>query len=388
MAAKNAEPKKRITRDLTGKQKAALWVMAGGRCEYNGCNKRLDRNILTQHRVMLAEHAHIIGYKKGGPRGGCLSEQLAHDISNIMLVCAVCHKTIDDLDDDYSVETLREMKRKHEEFIDGLYDIQDFKKTLPVIITHPIKNHLPKFTDDDVNNAILSNSRYEFFPAPKKLTRTYEDKTHRDSNNYWESIIQNLSQAINIELAYFEKECGTAHVSVFAFGPMPFLMQLGVLLGNKKQTAIFQWDRINETWVCKKKRLADKQYFQFDSLIGAQIRDKEVSINISLSALIDDNKIRSVIPENQPIFKFFVDTPNVNLVEDMDDIRAFRVAISDFMTKLRNAGVRKINIFPAMPLSLAVEFGRQILPKADPQIMLWDYQDSEKFVPIFELQYS
>ncbi len=44
-----------------------------------------------------------------------------------------------------------------------------------------------------------------------------------------------------------------------------------------------------------------------------------------------------------------------------------------------------MHVFPAMPLSPAVEFGRQLLPKADPTIGVWDFQDG-RFVPTLQLQ--
>lgn len=74
------------------------------------------------------------------------------------------------------------------------------------------------------------------------------------------------------------------------------------------------------------------------------------------------------------------------LVEDPEDNDHFRTKFTELMAQVRNLGHKRVQVFPAMPLSLAVEFGRQILPKADPAIEVWDYQDN-RFMKPLELIY-
>ena len=109
---------KNVRIPIPEKVRAQLWVAAGGRCEFNCCNKRLDRNILTKQTLFLGQHAHIIGDSPNGPRGNeALSKTLAHDPGNVMLICAPCHTTIDRLEDDYDADLLRRMKKRHEDRI-------------------------------------------------------------------------------------------------------------------------------------------------------------------------------------------------------------------------------------------------------------------------------
>jgi hypothetical protein len=58
------------------------------------------------------------------------------------------------------------------------------------------------------------------------------------------------------------------------------------------------------------------------------------------------------------------------------------------MALVRNNGYRRIHVFPAMPLSLSVELGRQLLPKADPSVTVWDFQDSSHFIRALELDFN
>ena len=38
-----------------------LWFAAHGRCEFRGCNKRLDVNGITMDKCNISNYAHIIG---------------------------------------------------------------------------------------------------------------------------------------------------------------------------------------------------------------------------------------------------------------------------------------------------------------------------------------
>ncbi|WP_410087675.1 hypothetical protein [Variovorax sp. N23] len=47
------------------------------------------------------------------------------------------------------------------------------------------------------------------------------------------------------------------------------------------------------------------------------------------------------------------------------------------LAAVRNAGYRTAHVFPAMSLALSVELGRQLLPKADAAMEIWDYQQEQ-----------
>ena len=73
-----------------------LWGMAGGRCEYTGCNHALWIDDVTQKNMNKSYVAHIIADEPGGPRGDVvLSLQLRGELSNLMLLCDPHHRLID-----------------------------------------------------------------------------------------------------------------------------------------------------------------------------------------------------------------------------------------------------------------------------------------------------
>ncbi|MBV8665962.1 MAG: SAVED domain-containing protein [Burkholderiaceae bacterium] len=95
----------------------------------------------------------------------------------------------------------------------------------------------------------------------------------------------------------------------------------------------------------------------------------------------------SVAASGKPIVRFGVANPTPHLVEDESDIQHFRMVFVKFMAEVRNMGYKHIHLFPAMPLSLAVELGRQLLPKVEPTIDVWDAQHG-KFVQTLQLDFN
>ena len=90
-----------------------LWLRAGGRCEFRGCNRILYEDQVTQDPINEANIAHIISWTESGPRGDkILSPQLATDITNLMLTCPEHNHLIDSGEniEKYSVSFLQEMR--------------------------------------------------------------------------------------------------------------------------------------------------------------------------------------------------------------------------------------------------------------------------------------
>src|SRR4051812_7167131 len=95
-----------------------LWVQAGGRCEYHGCNQYLLEDDLTTYTLNLAERAHIVGATDAqrSPRGDdVLPLADRNEADNLMLLCRDHHRVIDRLPREHGVDGLRRMKRGHED---------------------------------------------------------------------------------------------------------------------------------------------------------------------------------------------------------------------------------------------------------------------------------
>jgi hypothetical protein len=162
---------------------------------------------------------------------------------------------------------------------------------------------------------------------------------------------------------------------------MALSMQLGAFVGNKVETSTFQWDRTAESWKFRVERQLDPQQMTFTEVPPSQGR--ALAVALSFSGQVSLDAVSETIP-GVPVVRFGVPAPTPALVESAEDIRHFRTQFTAFMAEVRNKGYSSIHAFPAMPLSLAVEFGRQLLPKADPAIQVWDLQEG-KWISLLQL---
>src|SRR5438093_910703 len=116
--------------DIPEKIKVRLWVKAGGRCEYDGCNQPLWRDDLTMSEMNRAYIAHIIADKPSGSRGDpSLSSQFAADLTNLMLLCDAHHRLIDlEQVAEHPAVRLRRMKEVHAARIEAATGIRPDKR--------------------------------------------------------------------------------------------------------------------------------------------------------------------------------------------------------------------------------------------------------------------
>lgn len=118
---------------------AKLWLAAGGRCQFEGCNANLFRDDLTWKEFNGANVAHIIASSPNGPRGSEQSLQLSDKLDNLMLLCPKHHKEIDTFVDDYPVTKLKEMKQLQEQKVRQLLEGMNYPDVEILILESPIK---------------------------------------------------------------------------------------------------------------------------------------------------------------------------------------------------------------------------------------------------------
>lgn len=92
-----------------------LFALSGNRCAFDDCSTRL----IHPSGSVVGELCHIKGEKPTAPRYDPSQDNLARNgFDNLILLCNVHHKVIDDNPAKYSVERLVAMKKSHER-LDG-----------------------------------------------------------------------------------------------------------------------------------------------------------------------------------------------------------------------------------------------------------------------------
>ncbi len=99
---------------ITDRTRKILWGRSGNLCAY--CRRVLVENgdELSDESV-VGDECHMIGEKPGAARGhiGVGRDDL-DEYDNLVLLCKVHHKLVDDQPETYPVDRLREMKAAHE----------------------------------------------------------------------------------------------------------------------------------------------------------------------------------------------------------------------------------------------------------------------------------
>ena len=100
-----------------------LIARAGGRCQFENCNKNVFLDEVTLDDTNDSNVAHIIASSPDGPRGSkTQSFEMSDKIENLMLMCLDHHHLIDEKGQEhiYTVERLRAMKASQEERVQKL----------------------------------------------------------------------------------------------------------------------------------------------------------------------------------------------------------------------------------------------------------------------------
>lgn len=340
----------------------ALWGISAGRCEFEGCNCYLGINPITTSEGNYAEKAHIEAVSEGGARyREVMDVDSLNSVDNIMLMCAKCHKNIDENPELYSVSKLQEMKRKHEERVYWMTEFSGVQKSFMVGYFANIKERHPCYDEKLFLNAVIRNRN---IPSERHIKLIGNENMPFNDGSEEFYTVQVATLKVGIEKKV--KPCldKDENIAVFALAPMPLLIKLGELLSDISNVVVYQCHRKEEKWTWDVEN-NDKIDFiiQHPDILG----QKYVALNISLSANITQQRINNVVGDI-PTYKITIDEPNRQFVKNKSIIDDFIVTFRKCIEQIKNDNpqIEKILVFPSMPNSLAIRMGMDYMPKTDP----------------------
>ena len=350
------------------KVKVALWAQAAGRCEYEGCNQRLFLDRVTSTFMNSGYLAHIVADRPDGPRGDAVqSALLCKSLSNLMLACDVHHRLIDvEQVDEHPAERLFEMKRKHEQRIELLTSLLPERESHVLLYGANIGNHSPVLLFQKAAQAMLP----DWYPAePQAIEIGLKNSGVTDRNAaYWEleaaSLQANVTQFLRPRFA----QGHVKHLSIFALAPQPLLMKLGSLLSDIQAARTYQLHREPVGWSWP----SESNPLEFSLKVPDCVAGPPALI-FSISATVTNERVESILP-GASIWKITVPSPNNDVVRSPQDTAAFRFCLRNALDQIKAAHGQssEIHLFPAMPVSLAVDTGRIRMPKADLPLVIYD----------------
>lgn len=351
-----------------------LWGRAAGRCQIEYCNRPLYRVPSTQDNRNIAQQAHIYAFSRGGPRASDdWPEDLLNDVENLMLVCYDCHVLIDREDgpERFTADVLREMKRRHEERIEIAADVALTRESHILTYGTYVGDHqaLPTFAEAKI--ALFP----ERAPASASLielgTRTGSQRDHDDA--FWAEQRRELKYQFERNVRIPIERGEVSHLSVFALAPQPLLIQLGVLLGDITPADVYQRHREPPGWNWP----AGAEPVPFE-VTAPENKTGTPALVFAISATITRDRITRVLGEEAAVWMITVPEPHNDVVKAREMLNAFRKEVRKVLNEIKaqHGHTTPIHVFPAMPVSLAVEFGRVRMPKADAPWVLYDEQQA------------
>jgi hypothetical protein len=362
-----------VTRQIKGEVRLHLFVRAGGRCQFDGCNRYLMEHHLTLTAGNFAQMAHVVAFQEDGPRGRDPRRPAdINSLDNLMLLCPVCHKLIDDEPAKFTRRTLEGYKAAHEKRIKHVTGLGPKRKTAVIVFKALINGQTVMIPHDQIFEA--TSPRYPSATLPTTIDLT---AIAGSDSAFMKTACKTIGATLD-RLFAAEGEAATAdHVSVFAIGPMPLLMCLGRLLSNKVPSDLYQRHRDTEKWTWKRGG-------QPVSYVVRQLKqgDKNnVALVLSLSGSIKVQELPAGVQQDSTIYEITLkdQTPRPTFLRTRQDLERFRVAYQEAIGLIaKNHGVLKtIDVFPAVPAPVAVLCGRELLPKVHPKLRVFDYDKAE-----------
>jgi hypothetical protein len=219
-----------------------------------------------------------------------------------------------------------------------------------------------------------------WYPAherPVDLSMRSEDDD--STQQYWQTESRNLQKSFDRQIRDRIEAGDTQHFSIFAFAPQPLLIQLGAMFTDKIDAVVYQLHREPRSWQWQ----PHPEGFAF-KIVEPKDKSGTPVLAFSVSAQIALDRISAVLKEKLSVWEVTLTDPNNDLLRSEAQLSMFRSAARKVLVEIHaaHAGAEDLKIFPAMPLSCAVEFGRIRSPKADLPWAIFDQNNKHRrFIP-------
>ena len=363
-----------------------LWIKAAGRCQFRGCNEPVWRNNLTLNDGNFGEVCHIIASSEDGPRGNDESVGLRIDYSNLMLLCQRCHKAIDDNPDGYPVGLLRQWKREHEKRIEiQTSHSEDIHKSTVVLFTVRIKDRITP-----INRSAYRNAMSPKYPVDDGIKIDNQDFDRHGDELEWETYARVIERKVRTRVEEGIDREAVKHFSVFAIGPMPLLMFLGKCIGDTIPADLYQRHKnikdTSQTWSWQTEE-QESQTSYIVNPIKVVENSENVAIILALSDTIEKDKYDNFVDDTFSIYEITIENPSPHFLTNPKQIEHFSYEYRKVLNQVQAThGHRcKVFILPAVPVAIAVECGRVLLPTKDPEIFACEYYSQDGFRKVVKI---
>lgn len=352
--------------------KALLWLRAGGRCQFEGCNDPLWEDGLTTLPMNASQMAHIVADSPEGPRGDVVdSLRLAKDVSNLMLLCTTHHKLVDSKEHEirYPRSLLEQMKEDHERRIELMTSFHGDKRSPLVTYWANVGGKKHFMADHFVREAVLPHA-YPASSHPLNLASANSVLSDGDGETFWTTEKLQLERQVSTHLKP-ALDGDARHLSLFAVAPQPLLIYLGALLSDLVPAEIYQLHREPQDWSWRPYR---DGVHPLPRLTRSGNFQGEPCLVLALSSDVAQSRIEAVLGPDLDLWTIWVDAPNTDMLQSREQLGVFRQVARQALEGLNQAHpeAAEIHVFPVAPVSACVELGRVIQPRACRPLLIYN----------------
>lgn len=216
---------------ISDKTRRLLWGRSGNRCAY--CRCELVRTASKDNDAIVGDECHIHARNAGGARSNLsMSIDELDDYENLILLCKVHHKMVDDQPNTYTVDILKKLKKKHEKWVqETLHNATSSSKTKS-------PEFLARITTGKELFSIMAGAHFSDFD--------YDEPANKEELEFLSGFMQNLQDWGDIggDMEYGERVEASYNLSQ----DIQTLEEKGFVIFGKRETKKLKIGGVEGYW--------------------------------------------------------------------------------------------------------------------------------------------
>lgn len=378
--------------------KIKIAVDHGGRCAFCGPESPvLYPNLKGEqlNGVRVGKFAHIHSESKKGPRyDSKLSEEELASRFNFLYVCEEHHNLIDENENKYDGNYLKEIRNKHIQLINKRLKVtQNNLKCAIITLEDTFFGKINRSTiiesiGNDVIPIIDFNISLEIPDQDNKIdwikTCISIKKKWKEFQKYLLKI--NTATAVNLTPDEYH---------IYSITKIPIALYFGAVIQETNKFLLHQWRRrgSEQTWVWNqkenKKKLLSKVSISRPS--NDDLKDSEpIILKIEISARINNNSINKLGLSINNLYSLSVHGPNRHWLQTQEQLQLLCREYRNLFEEINNLDLNsEIHLFFSGPTPLAIFIGQIYIPRMDSPLIIYNWQREKDnnygYVRVFEL---
>lgn len=368
-------------KDFSAKTKRKVWFDSHGYCMFQGCGEKLDYENLTGTRGNFGYLAHNIASSEQGTRGARFaSEELSDEPSNILLLCDKHHRLVDKVAAaDYPAKALFDMRKNFVNLSNKLLEALSYEPIPVYSILWPVAGNFISGPSEKEIAACMALTKQTMKGQPRSIDEN-NALFINDPSDFNNLLIKTIKNAANNILQGLHSEKFKA--ALFAIGPMPALIGLGSLLGNKAEITPMLRHRQTSNWYWPSENVVQPFYEikGLDAITDAE--DVVICVNFTNTSTILNEKANSLEQETGADIIEINALPNFlgnGAIPNPASGRLFSADMQKLFHDLKSQGKVTIHLLVIASNAACIFLG-QAIDLHHPKIIVYDFS-GENMLP-------